>query len=60
MAAEFKLGQIGARLQLFIRVVLRGCRVVSVDTLECEKLRLHIDMQGRVLPFERMMRFADC
>jgi hypothetical protein len=37
MAAKFKLDQILARLQLFIRVVLRGCRIVSVDTLECEK-----------------------
>ena len=37
MATKFKLGQIFARVQLFTRVVLRGCRIVSVDTLECEK-----------------------
>jgi len=26
-----------ARLRLFIRVLRRGCRIVAVDTLECEK-----------------------
>ena len=31
------LGQMVARLRLFIRVLRRGCRIVPVDTLECGK-----------------------
>jgi hypothetical protein len=37
MAAKFKLGHIIARFRLFTRVLLHGCRIVPVDTLECEK-----------------------
>jgi hypothetical protein len=29
--------KIAARLRLFIRVLRRGCRIVAVDSLECEK-----------------------
>jgi hypothetical protein len=28
-----------ARLRLFIHVILHGCRIVSVESLECEKCR---------------------